>query len=260
MLMLFRIVALLLVATVATAQDATGRLDDIGTRLQFDYYTADLDALERDLAGIAALEVPTNLAALKGTYAGFGAWKHAELLRAREPDRAAKAARDCTNELERTVQLESRRAGLLAMLSACQRLVADLQGRVQAPLAAARARQSLERAVMLAAKDPHVLLIEGSSEFERVRTAGGDFSTARRKLSEATAAFEAMAASPDADVFATAMSWGPAEAWNTLGQLELAQGNGAAARDAFERALVLVGDYREVQDRLAEMTGTRERQ
>jgi hypothetical protein len=33
-------------------------------------------------------------------------------------------------------------------------------------------------------------------------------------------------------------------------------GNRAAARDAFERALVLVGDYREVQQRLKQVTGT----
>jgi hypothetical protein len=248
------IVALLL-APAVVAQDEAVRLDDLGTRLQFDFYTGDLTALERDQANLVSLNVPASLAAVKATFAGFGAWKGSELLRATEPGKAADAARQCVLELGRAVELEPQRAALHAMLSACQRQVADLQGRVKAPLAAGRAKQSLERAMQLSPREPLVLLVDGQAELDRVRAGAGDLTSARKKLVAATAAFEAMGQSPATDAFTVALSWGGAEAWNALGQLELIQGNQAAARDAFERALVLVGDYRDVQQRLKQTIG-----
>lgn len=246
----------LLVPALCTAQDATARLDDLGTRLQFDSYTGDLAALARDEALLASVEVPSELAAVKATLAGFAAWKRSELLRAKDPDKAGEAARQCVGGFDRAVDLEPKRAALHAMLSACQRQVAELEGRVKAPLAAGRAKQSLERALQLSPRAPHVLLIAGQSELERVRSGAGDAATARKWLTGATAAFEGAGQSSATDAFTVALSWGAAEAWNAVGQLELLQGNAAAARDAFERALVLVGDYREVQERLRQMTGT----
>lgn len=246
----------LLAPALVAAQDAGARLDDLGTRLQFDYYTADLAALERDQANVVALDVPAALAAVKAAYVGFGAWKRAELQRAAEPARAADAARLCIDALDRAVDLEPKRAALHAMLAACQRLVAELQGRVKAPLAAGRAKQSLERAMQLAPRQPHVLLIAGLAELDRAREGGGDLAAARQTLAAATSAFDSAARSPATDDFSVALGWGAPEAWNALGQLEQLQGNPAAARDAFERALVLVGDYRDVQQRLRQLTGS----
>ncbi len=246
----------LLAPTLVAAQDTAARLDDLGTRLQFDFYTADLAALERDHANVASLDVPAELAAVKATFVGFGAWKRAELQRAQDPARAADAARRCVSELDRAVDLEPKRAALHAMLATCQRQVAELQGRIKSPLAAGRAKQSLERAMQLAPREPHVLLIAGLTELDRVREGGGDVAAARQKLAAATAAFESAGQSPATDAFTVALSWGAPEAWNALGQLELVQGNPAAARDAFERALVLVGDYRDVQQRLRQLTGS----
>jgi hypothetical protein len=250
------IAALLLVPAVVIAEDEAVRLDDLGTRLQFDFYTADLHALERDQTSLLTLNVPVPLAAVKATFVGFGAWKRAELLRATDPAKAADAARQCVVELDRAVDLEPKRAALYAMLSACQRQVAELQGRVKSPLAAGRAKQSLERAVQLSPREPHVLLVDGQAEMDRARAGAGDLASARKKLVAATAAFEDMSQTPATDAFTVALGWGAAEAWNALGQLELLGGNQAAARDAFERALVLVGDYRDVQQRLRQMTGT----
>ncbi|MEQ1581151.1 MAG: hypothetical protein ABL964_11195 [Steroidobacteraceae bacterium] len=245
----------LLAPAIACAQDEAIRLDDLGTRLQFAFYTADVNALERDQATLLALTVPAPLAAVKATFAGFGAWKRSELLRATDPAKAADAARQCVVELDRAVALEPKRAALHAMLSACQGLVAGLQGRVKVPLAAGRAKQSLERALQLSPREPHVLLIDGQAELDRARAGAGDLAAARKKLVAATAAFEDMGQSLASDAFTVALGWGAAEAWNALGQLEGLAGNQAAARDAFERALVLVGDYRDVQQRLKQMTG-----
>lgn len=249
------IAALLLVPAIVNAEDEAVRLDDFGTRLQFDFYTADLNALERDQASLLTLNVPVPLAAVKATFVGFGAWKRSELLRATDPAKAADAARQCGLELDRAVALEPKRAALHAMLSACQGLMADLQGRVKAPLAAGRAKLSLERALQLSPREPHVLLIDGQAELDRARAGAGDLTTVRKKLVAATAAFENMGQSPASDAFTVALGWGAAEAWNALGQLEVLAGNQAAARDAFERALVLVGDYRDVQQRLQKTTG-----
>jgi hypothetical protein len=110
--------------------------------------------------------------------------------------------------------------------------------------------------MLLSPRDPHVLLVDGQADLDRARSVQGDLTSARRKLVAATAAFEGMGQSPATDAFSVALSWGAAEAWNLLGQLELAQGNQAAARDAFERALVVVGDYHDVQQRLKQMTQT----
>lgn len=256
MRVLSRIAIALLAPALCAADEAAVRLDDLGTRMQFDFYTADLGTLERDQASLAALDVPAPLAAVKATFAGFGAWKRAELLSATDPGKAGDAARQCVLELDRAVELEPKRAALHAMLSACQQRVAALQGRIKAPLAAGRAARSLEQAVQLSPREPHVLLIEGLAGLDRERVGEANVAAARKKLAAATVAFESAGQSSATDAFTVALSWGPAEAWNALGQLELILGNRAAARDAFERALVLVGDYREVQQRLKQVTGT----
>ncbi len=232
-------------------------LDDIGTRLQFDFYTGDAGALRRDLAALTALEVPARVAALKSTYAGFGAWKLAELLRVPDATAAGEAARNCSAEMEKAVAAEPKRAGLFALLSVCQRLAADLQGRVKNPLGSGRSRQNLERAFALAPRNPHVLLIDGLNEYERARAAQGDLVTARTKLMAATTAFDLAATAPATDAFANAMSWGAAEAWACLGRIQLELRDLPAARDAFERALIVAGDYREVQQQLQGITGSR---
>lgn len=244
----------LFVPALCTAQDAAVRLDDLGTRLQFDFYTGDLPALARDEAILATVDAPPELASVKATLVGFAAWKRSELLRARDPGKAAEAARQCVAGFDRAVDLDPKRAALHAMLSACQRQVADLEGRVKAPLAAGRAKQSLERALQLSAREPHVLLIAGQAELERVQSGAGDGAMARKWLTGATAAFESASLSPRTDAMTVALGWGAAEAWNALGQLEVLEGKQAAARDAFERALVLVGDYRDVQERLKQLT------
>ncbi len=243
-------------AGLLESAEAIAALDDIGTRLQFDFYTADSKALQRDLASLASLEVPAELASLKHTYLGFGAWKRAELLRSTEAQVAAELAGSCTDELEHAVELEPRRAAVLAMLSRCENLVADLQSRVRAPRAASRARQNLERASALAPRDPHVLLIEGTTEYERWRLSGGDLSQRACQTAISDRCLRSFSAeSTTTDSFATAMSWGAAEAWGYLGQVEVDLGNVAAARDAFEQALVIVAEYREVQERLRGITG-----
>jgi hypothetical protein len=232
-------------------------LDDIGNRLQFDFYAGNAGALRRDLAAVTALEVPAGIAALKSTYAGFGAWKLAEILRVPDATAAGEAARTCSAEMEKAVAAEPKRAGLFALLSVCQRLAADLQGRVKNPLGAGRSRQNLEHALALAPRNPHALLIDGINEYERARGAQGDLASARTKLTAAATAFDLAATAPATDAFANAMSWGPAEAWAYLGRVQLELHDLPAARDAFERALIVAGDYREVQQQLQGITGSR---
>lgn len=239
------------------ANDAAVVLDDVGTRLQFAFYTADVPALRRDLARLAAIEAP-GFAALQATYAGYGEWKLAELLRVPDAGAAAAAARNCTSQIEAALVREPRRPVLFARLSICQRLVGDLEGKVRAPLAATRSRRNLERARHLAPRDPRVLLIAGIDEYARRRAAQESIEPARAGLLAAAAAFEGGYPPGTAnDLFANALDWGQAEAWAALGRMHLELGDAVAARDALERALVLVEDYREVRLLLQEIPGQR---
>lgn len=232
-------------------------LDDVGTRLQFAYYTGDVPALRRELARLGAIEAP-GLEPLKATYAGYGEWKLAELLRVPDAGAAADAARNCTSQLERAMEREPERAILAAMLSLCQRLVSELEGTVRAPLAATRSRQNLERARKLAPRDPRVLLIAGINDYEQRRASRESLEPSRKQLLAATAAFEGGYPTGGAtDVFANALDWGQPEAWALLGRIHLEMGDPVAARDALERALILVEDYREVRLLLQEITGQR---
>jgi len=225
-------------------------LDDIGTRLQFAFYTGDTAALRRELASLSTLEVPASLGSLQQAYAGFGAWKLAELLRATDPAAATGAARECIATLEKAGQAEPKRAALLAMLSLCQRLTAGVQGRLQAPLSTSRSRQSLERAVALAPRDAHVRLADAILEYERAVEERGELAAARVRFEGVASAFETRSSSAGDDLFANAFSWGEAETQHYLGRIHLAQGNIAGARDAFERALVLAGEYRAAEESL----------
>lgn len=232
-------------------------LADVGTRLQFAFYTGDVPALRRELSRLAPLDAP-GLEPLKATYAGYGEWKLAELMRVPDARAAADAARNCTTHLETALAREPERAVLAAMLSVCQRLVSDLEGKVRAPLAATRSRQNLEKARRLAPRDPRVLLIEGINDYEQRRAARESLEPARMRLVAAAAAFDVGYPTGAAnDVFADALDWGQPEAWATLGRVHLELGDPVAARDALERALVLVAEYRDARLLLEEITGPR---
>ncbi len=237
--------------------EGTAALDEVGTQLQFAFYTANVPALRRELARLAAIDAP-GLEPLKATYAGYGEWKLAELLRTRDAGAAADAARNCTSQMETALDREPQRAVLAAMLSLCQRRVSELDGKVRAPLAATRSRQNLERAQKLAPRDPRVLLIAGIIDYEQRRTSREGLEAVRAQLLAAAAAFEGgYPTGAVNDLFANALDWGQAEAWATLGRLHLELGDAVAARDALERALILVEDYQEARLLLQEITGQR---
>jgi len=232
-------------------------LDDLGTRLKFSFYTADVAALQRDLERLAAHDVSRELALLRAVYTAFGEWKQAELLHEPDPAAAARAARKCVESLELVVAQEAR-AALLAMLSRCQHRIADIEGRVKAPLAAGRSRQNLERALKLAPKDPRVLLVAGLHEYEQRGASMQALEPARDRLEAAVAAFAGeRLAGADTDLFTNALDWGEAEAWMTLGRVQWQLGDAAAARDALEHALVLVEDYQEARLLLEQVTNLR---
>lgn len=244
----------------AWAADAyAAALDDLGTRLQFAFYTADVAALRRDLETLSGLEVANDLLPLKQAYSAYGQWKLAELLRGPDVPAAARSARVCAEESE-TVAMRDARPTLYALLSVCQRLTGELEGRVRAPLAAGRSRQALERAMTLGPRDPRVLLVAGLTEYEQRRVNAAALGVARERFEAAIAAFSATYPTGAAtDVYAQAFDWGEAEAWVALGRVHMEQGNAVAARDAFEHALVMVEDYREARQLLGQITGLRPR-
>lgn len=259
--------SLLVCGVIAIAPAMIGRaanadaptLDDVGTRLQFAFYTADVAGLRRALEDLAALEVEDDLLGLRQTYSAYGNWKLAELLKGPDAPAASRAARDCALQGEAAAE-RTPRATLYALLSVCQRLSAELEGRVRAPLAAGRSRQALERGLALAPRDPRLLLIAGLNEYEQREATPAALGSAREQFEAAIAAFSApFPAEGATDLYANAFDWGEAEAWVALGRVHLQQGNAVAARDALEHALVLVEDYREARQLLGQVTGTRPR-
>jgi hypothetical protein len=139
-------------------------------------------------------------------------------------------------------------ADALALQGACLGLLAELTP-LRAPLAGARSRAQLAHALELEARNPRVLLLDGSA-LERPRS--GVAAAKARACAEFAAAVEAFeAARPRAD---RVPEWGPAEGYTFRARCDLERGDAAAARDALERALLIAPDFQLARRLMARIT------
>jgi len=237
---------LALAASAARADDAAWR--DIESRIQYGYYTEDTAALRKLEELIAAGDVRDKL---RGYYAGLLDWRRAQLAAtataAAERGNAARFADHCVSDVDTALAVDGDFAEALALRAAC--LTAPRETGGFAPLAGYRARKDLERARQLAARNPRVLLIDATNDYELAPSQGGNKERALGKLRQTVAAFETERSDTD-----RLPGWGAAEAWLLLARDLLDHNDAVGARDALEHALLIAPEFAQARRLMTKIT------
>jgi tetratricopeptide (TPR) repeat protein len=221
-------------------------LTDLSARVQFDYYSGDARALQRDLQALKQLEVDPEQVILRQYYLAYGHFRLAEISGEKDRSPARKAANTCidlagdivdqepkrSTPRERT-RLETLYAELWAIRGACGSLETELSLLPETSMGSNKARKS---AAALAPNNPRVRLLAAINESKRAKTSQ-EFASANKQLLAVTQLFSAPPTATDLP------DWGQADAWAWLGQSYLKIGDQVAARNALEQALVLAPDY-----------------
>jgi hypothetical protein len=238
---------LTLAVTAARADDVAWR--DIESRIQYGYYTEDTAALRKLEELIAAGDARDKL---RGYYGGLLDWRRAQLAAAAtaaaERGSAARYAEHCVSEVDSALALEGDFAEALALRAACLTTPQEIGGGF-APLAGHRGRKDLERARQLAARNPRVLLIDATSDYELSPAQGGNKERALGKLRQTVAAFEAERSDTD-----RLPGWGAAEAWLLFARDLLDHGDAVGARDALEHALLIAPEFAQARRLMTKIT------
>jgi tetratricopeptide (TPR) repeat protein len=238
-----------LLLTVLVTQVACGEsiaeLDDAAARMQYAFYTGDIQGVETILKNLDEFQVEDTLAASRTYQLAYGNWKLSQLyLQPLADDRprpnaksmAAKAAQACVRHARKAVEQDAALAEALAIQAACDSHSATSR----TGSANCANSKPLRSAAGLAPDNPRIKLVQAlCAANSAVDPAAVD------RWRAVVASFEAAPPSrpgkPD---------WGHVEALTALGESYLQRGDPVAARDALERALVLAPDYRQAQQLL----------
>jgi tetratricopeptide (TPR) repeat protein len=240
----------------ASVQAADTHWLDVESRIQYAYYTEDAHAL-RNM--VESLEGNGSHDALKSYYAGLLAYRQTQLAEVqsdhekvpvRKNDRSKNEARQtverCVSSLDHALDDRSDFPDALALQSACLALLAELSS-WRTPFAAPKSANQLRKALLLAPKNPRVLLLDAIDEYERPLPAGESHSC--EKFRATAAVFEAERANVD-----QVPGWGAAEAYTWLGRCYLVNGDAVPARDALERALLIAPEFGQARRLLSSIT------
>jgi hypothetical protein len=216
----------------------TEEIDDAATRAEFGFYSG-----QRSLVRAAILALEREVApadeAQRRVLLGYAHWKLAQMLSDDDAGQAAVSASSCIDALDdASVQANAAAGEGRALRAACYRVLATVQGRLKAPLSSLRGGRQIEAAREMAPHDPRVILIDGLLSYERPEAIEGDRNRAYERFTAAVRAFDA-----EAQGVASAGCWGHAEALAWLGRMSLERGDGLAAREALERALIIAPEY-----------------
>lgn len=222
-----------LASSVSTASDSD--LRDLAARLQYAAFTEDLAGLRQSLDRLKHLEVEVVTLPLKQNYQAYGEWKLAEALASKDKSAAAEAAERCADGANPSAAGRGKvlKADQLALQTICFDLLGELRA-VRAVYYQRKRDQILTAAIATDAVNPRVLLAQALT----VQSQGQEN---QQRITRAVAAFDEQVSEPGRP------DWGYPEALIALGSYELKQGNALAARNALEKALVLVPEYRRAQ-------------
>jgi len=219
---------------------------DVEGQIQYAFYTEDARALT-NLAG--RLDSQSGSEPLQGYYAALGFYRLSLTTEAGDKPRAVNAAERCVANLGLVLQARADWVEALGLQGACLAVVAQLTP-LKAPLSGARSRTQLSRALRLEPHNPRVLMLDGSLEYERPRSAEhGGKDAACAKIAAAVAAFEA--ARPGEE---HVPEWGLADAYTYRARCDLDRGDVGQARDALERALLIAPDFQLARRLIARIT------
>lgn len=231
---------LLLTASVSGATTAT--FHDAVVRMQYAVYTADAASLQDRLEELQAMPSPQHAPFMQPYHVAYGYWQLAQLHAASDGGWLAgraevqQAARRCADHARQTLEGNREMAEAHALLAVCQDFSRGQPGGGSSQCARSAA---LAKAVSLAPGNPRVGFIAAAC---RLALSNAD---AGAQWLAVVARFEAL---PPAR--ANEADWGHAQALVLLGEVFLQQGEPLAARDALERALLLVPEFSRAQQLL----------
>jgi tetratricopeptide (TPR) repeat protein len=277
--MRYRILMVLALLAVAPLRAADTHWLDVESRIQYGYYTEDARALH---GLIESLGTGDTNDPMKSYYAGLLAYRQTLLAEAqtdhaaaaaaaskappRKDDRSKNDARQvverCVNSLDQALDAQKDFADALALQSACLDRLAEL-GTWRAPLAGSKSASQLRKALLIAPKNPRVLLLDAISDYEHPprpeRSGGspekrqgrdtGDAPRSCEKFRNTAAVFDTERANVD-----QVPGWGAAEAYTWLGRCYLNNGDPVPARDALERALLIAPEFGQAKRLMSSIT------
>ncbi len=237
-------VAALAAATLLTllpAARAQGAPDigAVAARAQSAYFTANAAELAKLAAETAPWAKSANPRELYAhAYVQFRALQVA--LGAKREKEARTAGDACIAATDAAVKRNPKFAEAFALQSACYGYLANLGG-MGAIRNGSRSGKSIEAAAALEPRNPRIALVEGFGVYFRPKFVGGDKAKGCAKFREAAAAFDA--AGPGGVNSAGGIDWGAAESHYWVGRCAADADQGAAARQAFERALAIAPEF-----------------
>ncbi len=270
-------VLVVLVTCITAARAADTSWLDIESRIQYSYFVEDVRSLRNLMEPLAAGESDR----LKSYYAGLLAYRLSLLDAPGQPGESPPAAnagagdkaahggnparrvqgppaanpaearamtQRCVASLDQALALQSDFADALALQSTCRTRLAALNSS-RSTLSSSKSSAQLRQALLLAPKNPRVLLLDAIVDYEHPRVLGGTQGQTCEKLKKAVAAFEAERTDVD-----QVPGWGAADAYVWLAQCYLGRDEANAARDALERALLIAPDFSQARRLLARFT------
>jgi tetratricopeptide (TPR) repeat protein len=239
--------ALLPLASALAADPTPDELSDLETKAQYAFFTGDMNALRglsKSARALADSEQPIVL--YHYAHVQFRLLQVAALSDAKkEADGAGEA---CVEALDRALAKDARFAEGLALQASCYGYLATL-GAVSAVTAAPRAASRAQAAAKLNPRNPRVLLAEAAALYLRPGASHEDRATAAPLFRRAAEAFDAVDAPRPGEP-----TWGAAEAWLFVGRGYEDAGDVLAARDAYEKALLIAPEFVRARDRRAGLT------
>jgi len=211
---------------------------DVEDRIQYGFYTEDVRALSNLAAQLAAPAGEQH--ELRSYYAALANFRLGELLRERNRSQARSAIEQCVEHLDAALKARADFPDALALQSLCLQQLTKMTP-WRAPLAVPKRRSQIERAVQLAPKNPRVLMLDA--------LVTSDSTPRIERLQQAVRAFEA-----ERRMLDVAPGWGAADAYVHLGRSYLSLGEPLAAREAFEKALLIAPEFVEARRLLSRIT------
>jgi tetratricopeptide (TPR) repeat protein len=241
------LLALLPLASAVAADPTREELTDIEAKAQYAFFTGDANALRglaRTYRAMGESEQPLVL--YHYAHVQFRLLQVTMLAKAKKEADAAGEA--CIAALDRAIERDPRFAEGLALQSSCYGYLAML-GPMNAVTAGPRAASRGEAAAKINPQNPRVLLSGAAALYLRPAAFGGDRAAAAPLFRRAAAAFETIDAPRPGEP-----TWGAAEAWLFVGRGYEDAGDVLAARDAYEKALLIAPEFARARDRLARLT------
>ena len=242
----------LLVAATASGE-SVAELDDVASRMQYAFYTADSQGIETILKNLEQFQVEESLAANKAYQLAYGNWKLSQLYlqplanqspRPNGKSLASKAAQTCVRDARHAVELDASNAEAMAIEAVCDGHSAT----ARAGSSGCANSKPLRAANGLAPNNPRIKFVQALCT-ESKETDPAAVERWRGVVASFEGAPPSRPGKPD---------WGQVEALTMLGETYLQRGDPVAARDALERALVMAPDYRQAQQ-LLQSAATRPR-